>query len=158
MITKPQFKSKDYKYGLYLVATPIGNLKDISFRSLEVLEKSDYILCEDTRVSKKLFSYLGIQIKKKTWLTYNDHSNEKDINAILNELDKGKIISLVSDAGTPLISDPGYKLIQRIRESKHNISNRSRYRALIFKGNQISIQRIALKRHAYVFKTLTYPF
>jgi 16S rRNA (cytidine1402-2'-O)-methyltransferase len=85
MITKTQFKSNDYKNGLYLVATPIGNLKDISFRSLEVLEKSDYILCEDTRVSKNLLDRYQI---------------------------KSKLISLISDAGTPSISDPGLVLVK----------------------------------------------
>ena len=73
MITKTQLKLNDYKNGLYLVATPIGNLKDISFRSLEVLEKSDYVLCEDTRVSKNLFE--KYQIKSK--LISNHKFNEK---------------------------------------------------------------------------------
>ena len=73
MITKTQFKLNDYKNGLYLVATPIGNLNDISFRSLEVLEKSDYILCEDTRVSKNLLD--KYQIKSK--LISNHKFNEK---------------------------------------------------------------------------------
>ena len=107
--------------GLYIVATPIGNIYDITVRSLKVLDSSDTIICEDTRISKKLFSYLGLKIKKKNWLIYNDHSNEKDINNILNELEKDKVISLISDAGTPLISDPGYKLIQQVKKSRHHI-------------------------------------
>ena len=106
--------------GLYLVATPIGNVNDITIRAVKILNSSDTIVCEDTRVSKKLFSHLGLQ-KKKNWLIYNDHSTDKDIIKILNELDKDKVISLISDAGTPLISDPGYKLLKRIRQSKHNI-------------------------------------
>ena len=73
MIIKTQFKSNDYKSGLYLIATPIGNLKDISFRSLEVLEKSDYILCEDTRVSKNLLD----KYKIKSKLISNHKFNEK---------------------------------------------------------------------------------
>ena len=97
-----------------------GNVNDITIRAIKVLNRSDTIICEDTRVSKKLFFHLGIP-KKKTWIIYNDHSTEKDIVNILNELDKGKVISLISDAGTPLISDPGYKLIQRIRNSRHHI-------------------------------------
>ena len=107
--------------GLYLVATPIGNINDITIRALKVLNASDTIICEDTRVSKKLFSHLGLPKRKKNWLIYNDHSSDKDIIKILNELDKDKVISLISDAGTPLISDPGYKLIQSIRQSRHNI-------------------------------------
>ena len=106
--------------GLYLVATPIGNVNDITIRAVKILNSSDTIVCEDTRVSKKLFSHLGLPIKKN-WLIYNDHSTDKDIIKILNELDKDKVISLISDAGTPLISDPGYKLLKRIRQSKHNI-------------------------------------
>ena len=106
--------------GLYIVATPIGNLNDITIRAIKVLNNSDTIVCEDTRVSKKLFSHLGLE-KKKNWLIYNDHSSDKDIMKILNELEKDKIISLISDAGTPLISDPGYKLLRRIRQSRHNI-------------------------------------
>ena len=107
--------------GLYIVATPIGNVNDITIRAIKILNSSDTIVCEDTRVSKNLFSHLGLQTKKKNWLIYNDHSSDKDIIKILNELDKDKIISLVSDAGTPLISDPGYKLLKHIRQSRHNI-------------------------------------
>ena len=120
IITNIFSKNMIIEKGLYLVATPIGNINDISIRAIKILAKSDTIICEDTRVSKKLFSHLGLSTKKN-WLTYNDHSNEKDISKVLNELDKEKILSLVSDAGTPLISDPGYKLIQRIRKSKHQI-------------------------------------
>ena len=94
--------------GLYLVPTPIGNINDITVRAIITLNSSDTIICEDTRVSKKLFSHLGLQTKSKKWLIYNDYSNDK-------------VISLVSDAGTPLISDPGYKLIKRIKQSKHCI-------------------------------------
>ena len=70
---------------------------------------------------KNYFSSFRVTNKKKKWLIYNDHSSDKDIINILNELDKGKVISLISDAGTPLISDPGYKLIRRIRQSRHHI-------------------------------------
>ena len=92
MITKTQFKSNDYKSGLYLVATPIGNLKDISFRSLEILEKSDFILCEDTRVSKNLLD--KYQIKSK--LIPNHKFNEKkNLLKIIEFIKSGKLISLI---------------------------------------------------------------
>ena len=121
IISKIFCKNTIIEKGLYLVATPIGNVNDITIRALKILNSSDTIVCEDTRVSKKLFSHLGLPTQKKNWLTYNDHSSDKDIIKILNELDKDKVISLISDAGTPLISDPGYKLLKRIRQSKHNI-------------------------------------
>ncbi len=118
MITKTQFKSNDYKNGLYLVATPIGNLKDISFRSLEVLEKSDYILCEDTRVSKNLLD--KYQIKSK--LISNHKFNEKkNTLKIIEFLKSGKLISLISDAGTPSISDPGFVLVNECIKNNLNI-------------------------------------
>ena len=108
MIIKPQFKLKEYEYGLYLVSTPLGNLKDITLRAIEVLEKSDYILCEDTRVSKKLLD--KYQIKSK--LISNHKFNEKkNLFKIIEHLKSGKIISLISDAGTPAISDPGKVLV-----------------------------------------------
>ena len=118
MITKPQFKSNDYKNGLYLVATPIGNLKDISFRSLEVLEKSDYILCEDTRVSKNLLD----KYKIKSKLIANHKFNEKkNISQVIEYLKSGKLISLISDAGTPSISDPGLILVNECIKNNLNI-------------------------------------
>ena len=107
--------------GLYIVATPIGNISDITIRAIKILYSSDIIICEDTRVSKRLFSHLGLPTKNKSWLIYNDHSSDKDIIKILNELNKDKVISLISDAGTPLISDPGYKLLKHIRQNGHNI-------------------------------------
>ena len=108
MIIKPQFKLKEQENGLYLVSTPLGNLKDITFRAIEVLEKSDYILCEDTRVSKNLLD--KYQIKSK--LISNHKFNEKkNLFKIMEYLKSGKIISLISDAGTPGISDPGSVLV-----------------------------------------------
>ena len=118
MITKAQFKSNDFKNGLYLVATPIGNLKDISFRSLEVLKKSDYVLCEDTRVSKNLLD--KFQIKSK--LISNHKFNEKkNILKIIEYLKSGKLISVISDAGTPSISDPGHILVNECIKNNINI-------------------------------------
>ena len=108
MIIKPQFKLKEYENGLYLVSTPLGNLKDITLRAIEVLDKSDYILCEDTRVSKNLLD--RYQIKSK--LISNHKFNEKkNLLKIIEYLKSGKIISLISDAGTPSISDPGSLLV-----------------------------------------------
>jgi len=108
MIIKPQFKLKEYENGLYLVSTPLGNLKDITIRAIEVLQQSHYILCEDTRVSKNLLD--KYQIKSK--LISNHKFNEKkNIGKIIEYLKSGKIISLISDAGTPSISDPGSILV-----------------------------------------------
>ena len=108
MIIKPQSGLKEYENGLYLVSTPIGNLKDITLRAIEVLENSDYILCEDTRVSKNLLD--KYQIKSK--LISNHKFNEKkNIVKIIEYLKSGKIISMISDAGTPAISDPGLILV-----------------------------------------------
>ncbi len=108
MIIKPQFKLKEYENGLYLVSTPLGNLKDITLRAIEVLEKSDYILCEDTRVSKNLLNKYHIKSK----LIPNHKFNEKkNVVKIIEYLKSGKMISLISDAGTPNISDPGSILV-----------------------------------------------
>ena len=106
------------KPGLYCVATPIGNLGDITLRALEVIKNSDLILCEDTRVSKKLLSKFNIHKK----LISNHKFNEnKNINFILEHLENNKIISIISDAGTPAISDPGKILINKCIEKNINI-------------------------------------
>ena len=108
MIIKPQFKLKEYENGLYLVSTPLGNLKDITLRAIETLKKSSFILCEDTRVSKNLLDRYEIKSK----LISNHKFNEKkNVIKIIEYLKSGKIISLISDAGTPSISDPGSILV-----------------------------------------------
>lgn len=94
--------------GLYCVATPIGNLRDISMRALDVLKTADAIFCEDTRVTKKLLSFYQITARLHR---YNDHSDENARDGITQMIQQGKSVALVSDAGMPLISDPGYKLI-----------------------------------------------
>ncbi len=93
---------------LYIVATPIGNLKDITLRALEILRGADLILCEDTRVTKKLLEHYNI---KTPTLSYHQHSRLKKIDYILELLQKGKNLALVSDGGTPGISDPGSLLV-----------------------------------------------
>ncbi len=108
MIIKSKSILKDNENGLYLVSTPIGNLKDITFRAIEILKKSSYILCEDTRVSKNLLDKYDIKSK----LISNHKFNEtKNLNKIIELLKSGEIISLISDAGTPSISDPGAILV-----------------------------------------------
>ena len=108
MIIKLQSQIKNDESGLYLVSTPIGNLKDITFRAIEILKISDFILCEDTRVSKNLLNKYEIRSK----LISNHKFNEKkNVEKIINYLKSGKIISLISDAGTPIISDPGAILV-----------------------------------------------
>ncbi len=95
--------------GLYIVSTPIGNLKDITLRAINVLQKSDIILCEDTRVSKKLLSHYKINTKT---ISYHKFNEKKILEKILSFLKDDQIISLISDAGTPTISDPGRILIK----------------------------------------------
>ena len=101
--------SNKLKPGLYCVATPIGNLGDITFRALEVLKKCDLILCEDTRVSKKLLNHFNI---KKHVISFHKFNEREKIKEIIENLKQDKIISLISDAGTPAISDPGQLLIK----------------------------------------------
>ena len=103
-----------------IVSLPIGNLKDITLRAIETLEQSDIIYCEDTRTTIKLTNHYNI---KATLKSYHEHSTAKTREKIINELGDGKNISLVSDAGTPLISDPGYKLIRDIKKSGFNVSS-----------------------------------
>ncbi|PIR76734.1 MAG: 16S rRNA (cytidine(1402)-2'-O)-methyltransferase [Candidatus Magasanikbacteria bacterium CG10_big_fil_rev_8_21_14_0_10_42_10] len=99
---------------LSIIATPIGNLGDITLRALEVLKTADIILCEDTRVTKKLLSHYEINTPT---MSYHQHSDEKKIREILSLLDDGKHLALVTDAGTPGISDPGNRLIHDVISS-----------------------------------------
>lgn len=95
--------------GLYLVATPIGNLDDITLRALKILRGADVVACEDTRVTGKLLSLLGISAPLTP---YHEHNAERARPALLGKLREGAVVALVSDAGTPLVSDPGYRLVR----------------------------------------------
>ena len=103
---------------LYIVSTPIGNLEDITIRAIEILKNSDIILCEDTRHSLKLLNHFKI---KKTLISYHKFNEKKELEKIIKYINEGKILSLISDAGTPLISDPGRILIKTCIEKKINI-------------------------------------
>ncbi len=99
--------------GLYLVATPIGNLRDITLRALDTLKGVDLVACEDTRVTAKLMNAYSI---KKKLIIYNDHATDRQRDAILDALAAGQSVALVSDAGMPMISDPGYRLVKDATE------------------------------------------
>ena len=106
------------KSGLYIVSTPIGNLDDITLRSLEILKKSDIILCEDTRRSLKLLNHYKI---KKKLFSYHKFNEQKELQKIIEYLNGGKILSLISDAGTPILSDPGLLLVKTCIKNKIEI-------------------------------------
>ncbi|NPA53929.1 MAG: 16S rRNA (cytidine(1402)-2'-O)-methyltransferase [Aquificae bacterium] len=104
---------------LYVVATPIGNLKDITLRALEVLKKVNVIACEDTRVTRKLLNHYGIEGKKL--IPYHEHNEEKAAEKIIKILEE-EDVALVSDAGTPCISDPGYRVVRKAWEKGFTVS------------------------------------
>ena len=107
--------------GLYLIATPIGNLRDITLRALEVLAEVDVVACEDTRMTGKLLEMHGV--KAPRLIVYNDHNADASRKGILSMLAQGKRLALVSDAGTPLISDPGYKLVRDAQDLGFNVTS-----------------------------------
>lgn len=112
-------KKNILKSGLYIVGTPIGNMEDISFRAVNTLKNADIIACEDTRVSKVLLSNYGIDTQTVSIHNYNE--SEK-IDWVKNKIDEGLSIALISDAGMPLISDPGYKVVSELRNSGYYVS------------------------------------
>src|ERR1044071_4530567 len=105
--------------GLYLVATPIGNLRDISLRALETLAAADLIACEDTRITRRLLDHYGIGTPMTP---YHEHNAAAARPKLLTKLAEGSAIALVSDAGTPLISDPGFKLVREARDAGHAVT------------------------------------
>lgn len=109
--------TKDIQF--YIIPTPIGNLKDITLRAIEILKSVDIVACEDTRVTQKLLNHY--EIKTKT-ISYHKHNEKEGVNTILNFLKEGKKVALVSDAGTPLVSDPGSILIEELRKNNIKLS------------------------------------
>lgn len=107
-----EFNSKGI---LYLISSPIGNLKDFSFRAIETLKSLGILYCEDTRVTSKLLSHYDIKLTLDSYHDFSDSSKEEKI---INELKEGKIIGLISDAGTPIISDPGYEIVKKAIENE----------------------------------------
>jgi len=99
---------------LYVVATPIGNLADITLRALDILSKADFVICEDSRVTKKLLQKYKLNTPT---ITYHQHSFDKKITLLIDKLKSGQNLALVTDAGTPGIQDPGGKLVQQVRQN-----------------------------------------
>ena len=118
MVLNYKSDKKELKKGLYLVATPIGNLEDITHRAINILSKSELILCEDTRVSKKLLDKYGIQ---SNLISNHKFNEKKNLTKIIQLLKSGSVVSLVSDAGTPNISDPGAILVDECRKNEIDI-------------------------------------
>ena len=119
MIPLDQKKFINFKSGLYVVSTPIGNMMDITLNAIEILKLSDLILCEDTRVSKKILEKHSI--KNKEIFAYHKFNEKKSLTKIIKSLDNQKIVSIISDAGTPCISDPGSILINECINKKIDI-------------------------------------
>lgn len=104
--------------GLYVVATPIGNLGDITIRALRTLAAADLLVCEDTRITSRLTRHYGISTPM---LAYHEHNAERQRPRIIGALSEGKVVTLVSDAGTPLVSDPGYRLVEEALAGGHDV-------------------------------------
>ncbi len=131
---------------LFIVATPIGNLKDMTLRAIETLREVDFILAEDTRVTKKLLTHLGIH---KTVISFHEYSKDKSLEKIFDLLNEGKNLALVTDAGTPGISDPGQRLINFLT---------SNYQATQSGGPGFFVATKTLKTRADALRTFSIPY
>ena len=105
--------------GLYVVATPIGNLDDLSFRALHALKSCDGIACEDTRISSRLLNRYGI---RNTLIPYHEHNERKQAGILADKIESGQAIALISDAGTPTVSDPGFRLVRECKRRGLHVS------------------------------------
>ena len=114
----PDIRDVTLDAGLYIVSTPIGNLRDITLRALDVLAGCDVVLSEDKRVTQKLLNAYGL---KPSMMVYHEHNGEKQRPKILSRLEKDEAVALVTDAGTPAISDPGFKLVREVRRAGYNV-------------------------------------
>ncbi len=128
---------------LYLIATPIGNLEDITFRAIRILKEIDILYAEDTRVTLKLLNHFDI---KKTLYSFHEHNSDEMIDSVLENLSNGKNIGLVSDAGMPLVSDPGYKLVKNALEKGFNVVSLPGANALL-----PALTMSGLKTHPFLF-------
>ena len=117
------YKSIKLSPGLYFVSTPIGTARDITLRALDILANADVLAAEDTRTLKKLLEIHGIQLKKRSLISYHDHNASKVRPKLLAHLDQGKSIAYASEAGTPLIADPGFSLLTEVLSLKNNVTS-----------------------------------
>ncbi|XFA98248.1 16S rRNA (cytidine(1402)-2'-O)-methyltransferase [Candidatus Izemoplasma sp. B36] len=131
------------KSTLYLIATPIGNLEDITFRALNILKEVDKLYAEDTRVTQKLLAHFDI---RKPLISFHEHNSNMKINDVLNDLENGLNVGLVSDAGMPLVSDPGYDLVKVVIENKFNVVSLPGANALL-----PALTMSGIKTHPFLF-------
>ena len=117
------YKSIKLSPGLYFVSTPIGTARDITLRALDILANADVLAAEDTRTLKKLLEIHGIQLKKRSLISYHDHNASKVRPKLLAHLDQGKSIAYASEAGTPLIADPGFSLLTEVLSAENNVTS-----------------------------------
>ena len=117
------YKSIKLSPGLYFVATPIGTARDITLRALDILANADVLAAEDTRTLKKLLEIHGIQLNKRSLISYHDHNASKVRPKLLAHLDQGKSVAYTSEAGTPLIADPGFSLLNEVLSMENNVTS-----------------------------------
>ncbi len=122
MIGNKQVNAAKLSSGLYIVATPIGAARDITLRALDILGAADIIAAEDTRNTRKLMDIHGIQLGVRKLISYHDHNGHERRPFLLEALKAGKSVALVSDAGTPLLADPGYHLVKYVRDAGHKVA------------------------------------
>lgn len=108
------FQQQDLVAGLYVVATPIGNARDITLRALDILASADVIAAEDTRTARKLMQIHGVPMRERNFVAHHDHSSDRDVQKLVDLVRQGRSVAYVAEAGTPMLSDPGFELVRAV--------------------------------------------